>query len=181
MPFLFLFLLLVLWVPTLSAADAKLTRDGVDLFISARSPEQISAFYGVRGMPPSALQALSSACFLTLGLHNRRAETLWLEPAKWRFIDADGKPIKLISRQEWTARWATLAVPLAAQSTFGWTQLPESRDLYPEESVGGNISIQPPDGIFSLIARFRTGRRGEGALIEFKIPNLSCSRIGVAP
>ena len=175
------FFLTLLWAPTLFAADEKLTREKVELFVAPRSPEQINAFYGARGMPSAALQELSKACFLTVGLHNRRAETLWLEPAKWRFIDAAGKPIKLISRQEWKARWMALSVPLAAQSTFAWSQLPESRDLYPEESVGGNLSIQPPAGTFSLIANFRTGNSADEKTIAFTIPNLSCSRQGSAP
>ena len=177
----FLFLFLSLWISPLCAADAKLARDGVELSISARTAEQISAFYGARGMPSAALQALSQACFLTVGLHNRRNESVWLEPAAWRFIAADGKPIARISRQEWTARWTALQVPLAAQSTFGWTQLPESRDLYPDESVGANIAIQPPTGSFSLIARFRTGAGGEGRPIELSIPGLSCAPQGLKP
>ena len=84
-------------------------------------------------------------------------------------------------RQEWKARWDALQVPLAAQSTFGWSQLPESRDLYPEETVGGNISLLPPEGRFSLIASFRTGSSGDGKVLELTIPNLSCSRLGAIP
>jgi hypothetical protein len=176
-----IFFLLWFWIPPLFAADVRLARDGAELFVSARTPEQIGAFYGARGMPPAALRELSKACFLTVGLHNRRADTLWLEPAAWRFVDAQGRPVARISRQEWTARWRALDVPLAAQSTFGWTQLPESRDLYPDESVGANITIVPPVGSFTLIARFRTGADGKGQAIELRVPNLSCSREGAAP
>ena len=172
-------LLLLLWAPTLLAQDSKLAREGIELYVSARTPEQIRAFYSARGMPEAALQELTQACFLTVGLHNRRQETLWLEPADWQFIDADGKPFKAISRQAWKARWTALNVPLAAQSTFGWTQLPESRDLFPEESVGGNVSIQPPQGAFSLIARFRTGSKG--AALTLTIPKLACARFGANP
>ena len=174
-------ILLLFWVPSLYAEDKKLARDGVELFVSARTVEQIRAFYGARGMPADALQELAKACFLTVGLKNKRAETLWLEPLRWRLIDVDGKPINLISRQEWKSRWKALSVPLAAQSTFGWSQLPESRDLYPEETVGGNISLLPPEGSFSLIASFRTGSSGDGKMLELIIPNLSCSRLGENP
>ena len=174
-------LLLLFWVPSLHAVDTNLARDGVEVYVSARTTEQIHAFYGARGMPPDALQELANACFLTVGLKNRRAETLWLEPSRWRLIDGNDKPIKRISRQEWKARWDALRVPLAAQSTFGWSQLPESRDLYPEETVGGNISLLPPDGRFTLIASFRTGSSGGGKMLELIIPNLSCSRLGENP
>lgn len=173
--------LLVVWVPSLYAADKMLARDGVELFVSARSAEQIRAFYGARGMPADALQELAKACFLTVGLKNGRTETLWLEPARWRLVDGEGKPIKRISRPEWTTRWTALNVPLAAQSTFGWSQLPESRDLYPQETVGGNISLLPPAGRFTLMASFRTGSNGEGKLLELIMPNLSCSRTGENP
>ena len=175
------FLLLLFWVPSLYAADSKLARDGVELFVSVRTVEQIRAFYGARGMPADGLQELAKACFLTVGLKNARSETLWLEPLRWRLIDADGKSIKRITRQEWKARWEALRVPLAVQSTFGWSQLPESRDLYPEETVGGNISLLPPEGSFSLIASFRTGSSGEGKVLELTIPNLSCLRLGANP
>lgn len=174
-------ILLLFWVPSLCAEDKKLARDGVELFVSARTVEQIRAFYGARGMPADALQELAKACFLTVGLKNKRAETLWLEPLRWRLIDVEGKPINRISRQEWKARFEALRVPLAAQSTFGWSQLPESRDLYPEETVGGNLSLLPPEGSFSLIASFRTGSGGEGKVLELTIPNLSCSRLGANP
>lgn len=160
------------------AADARLAREGVELFVSARTPEQIVAFYSARGLPPAALQEIAKACFLTVGLHNKRKETLWLEPAQWRFIDADGKAVARITRAEWTARWKALQVPLAGQSTFGWTQLPESRDLYPDETVGGNLTVVPPGGNFSLIARFRTGADGQGQVIELTVPGISCSHEG---
>lgn len=174
--------LLLFWIPSVFAADARLARDGVELFVSARTPEQIGAFYAARGLPPAALLELSQACFLTVGLHNKRKETLWLEPAQWRFSDAQGKAqgneVTRITRAQWTARWSALQVPLAAQSTFGWTQLPESRDLYPDESVGGNLTLVPPPGSFSLLARFRTGADGKGNVIELTLPNLTCAREG---
>lgn len=164
------------------AADTRLARDGVELFVSARTPEQIVAFYSARGLPPAALQEIAKACFLTVGLHNKRKETLWLEPAQWRFINAEGNAqgneVARITRAEWTARWKALQVPLAGQSTFGWTQLPESRDLYPDETVGGNLTVVPPGGSFSLIARFRTGADGQGQVIELTVPGISCSREG---
>lgn len=172
--------LLLFWVPPLFAADARLARDGVELFVSARTPEQIGAFYAARGLPPAALQEISKVCFLTVGLHNKRNETLWLEPAQWRFTDAKGNTFSRIARPEWMARWTALQVPLAAQSTFNWTQLPESRDLYPDESVAGNVTIVPPSGNFSLMARFRTGADGKGKMIELMLPGLSCSGEGAA-
>ena len=156
-------------------AETRITREGVDFFISARTPEQTSAFYSARGLPPVAVQEISKACFLTVGLHNRRTDIVWLDLSAWRLTDANGHAVARISRPEWTARWNALQVPLAAQSTFGWTQLPETRDMQADESVGGNVPIVPPAGKFTLIARFRTGANGAGPPFEIIVPSLSCT------
>lgn len=177
----YLILILCCWAPPLFAAEARLSRESVDLYVSTRTAEQLGAFYAARGLPEAALQEITKACFLTVGLHNRRPETLWLEPAAWRFVDAQGKPVTRITRAEWKARWTALQVPLAAQSTFGWTQLPESRDLYPDETVAGNVTVVPPAGSFSLIARFRSGADGSGKTIELTVPGLSCAGAGAKP
>ena len=170
----FFFLLFLFWVPPVLAADGRLKQDNVELFVSTRTPEQISAFYAARGLPPQAVNALAEACFLTVGLHNKRTDKLWLEPAQWQFIDNQGNPVNRITRQEWSARWQSLQVPRGAQATFGWTQLPESRDLYPDESVGGNLTLHPAAGPFTLVARFRTGEEGKGKLLELTVKNLVC-------
>jgi len=172
----YLLFLLFLWLPLAHAADARLKQDNVELYVSTRTAEQIRAFYAARGLPPSAVQALSEACFLTVGLHNKRNEKLWLEPALWRFEDANGKPVQRITRQEWATRWEALQVPRGAQATFGWTQLPDSRDLYPDETVGANLTLRPPSGAFTLVATFRTGEEGKGSPVVLVVKNLQCPR-----
>lgn len=171
-------LLLMCCAPLASAADMQITRDGLDFSVSVRTPEQTNAFYAARGLPPRAVQEIANACFLTVSLHNRRADILWLDLAAWDFADANGHQVARISRSQWAARWRSLHVPLAAQSTFGWTQLPETRDMQPDESVGGNVPIAPPAGKFTLTARFRTGMKGTGKPVEIKFPGLSCPHEG---
>ncbi len=156
------------------AADARITREGLDFYLSARTPEQTRAFYSARGLPPTAVQAIATSCFLTVGLHNRRTDIVWLTLATWRFTDANGQTVARISPTAWRQRWQALQMPLAAQATFGWTQLPESRDLQADESVGGNVPIITPQGIFTLVAQFPTGANGMGEPIEIVVPNLSC-------
>lgn len=173
-------LLLLCWTPFSFAADTRITREGLDFYLSARTPEQTNAFYSARGLPLSAVQAIAQSCFLTVGLYNRRADTVWLDLATWRLLDANGRDIKRISLTEWRARWKELNIPLAAQATFGWTQLPETRDLQPDEDVGGNVPLVPPAGEFTLIARFATGVAGKGKPIEITVPGLTCPREGVA-
>ena len=176
-PFL---ILLVCWTPFAVAADTRISRDGLDFYLSARTPEQTNAFYSARGLPANAVQAIAKSCFLTVGLRNHRTDTLWLDLATWRFIDASGREIKRISLPDWVARWQAIQVPLAAQATFGWTQLPETRDLQPDEDVGGNVPVVPPPGEFTLIARFATGVAGSGKPIEITVPGLICPRDGAA-
>lgn len=175
----FLFFLLA-WPVLALAADARVTREGLDFYISARTPEQTSAFYSARGLPLAAVQEIAKACFLTVGVHNRSADIVWLKLAAWRFADARGHAVARIHRAEWNARWRALQAPPGAQATFGWTQLPESRDLQPDETAGGNVPVVPPQGEFTLIAQFPTGAAGTGKPIEIVVPNLSCPRADAA-
>ena len=63
---------------------------------------------------------------------------------------------------------------MANRATFGWTQLPEVRDLRPSEPVGGNVALLPPPGRFRLEARFATGVHKQGKEIVVILDDLSC-------
>ncbi|TCV82874.1 hypothetical protein [Sulfurirhabdus autotrophica] len=150
--------------------------DGVTFSISVRTPEQIRAFYSARGFPEIAIRELESKCLLTVGIQNSRKDIVWLEPSNWRFTTEQGNNVRRISREEWDARWAKLTIPLASRATFGWTQLPESRDLLTGETAGGNIVIEPPKESFSVDVLFKTGSDKNGPDIRFKAENLQCSQ-----
>lgn len=167
---------LLLLAPLLSplatpAADMRIARDGMVFSVGVRDAEGVTAFYAARGFPKAMLDAIGRTCFVGVGIVNERRDTLWLEPAAWRFIGADGREIARIGRPEWDRRWAKMNAPLAARATFDWTQLPESRDLQPGEPVAGNVALAAPHGEFSLSARFRTGG---GEAIEIAVPGLRC-------
>ena len=149
-------------------------RDDVTFSISVRTPEQIRAFYSGRGFPEAAIKELENKCLLTAGIQNSSEDIVWLEPSNWRFTTEKGINIRRISREEWDIRWAKLNIPLASRATFGWTQLPESRDLLTGESAGGNIAIEPPKTSFSVDALFKTGSDKKGPGIRFKAENLQC-------
>ncbi len=167
------FVLLVLALSTHAVASPQAA---IDFSISPRTPEQTTAFYSARGFPAVAVQAIAEVCLLTVGIYNRGDEVVWLEPARWEIRTDKGQPVRRITRPEWDAHWETLAVPLAARATFGWTQLPESRDLQPGEPVGGNIAVIPPTGPFNVTAHFRTGRNGAGKPLSITVRNLTCPR-----
>jgi hypothetical protein len=154
-------------------ADA-LKAAGIEFHISARTPEQTSAFYAARGLPTDAVRAIAQVCLLTVGMRNNRSDVVWMDLAEWRFIDDEGRPVQRIQRIEWDAVWEQMAVPDAGRATFGWTQLPDIRDLQPGEPVGGNLAVVPPQGNFTLQASFKTGVAKDGPVIRFNVPELSC-------
>ena len=149
--------------------------DGVEITVAARTPEQTRAFYEARGFTPDALRELAGACFMTIGVHNGRNGTVWLEPATWRFVTDDGQPVRQIGREHWEARWQALGVPAAARAAFGWTQLPVSRDLQPGEPVGGNLAVVPQNRPFTLEAVFALGERREQGTLRLRVPRLRCA------
>ncbi len=149
-------------------------KEGISYRLSVPTVEQIAAFYEGRGFPRRAIQALTKACFITVFLANRRQDVVWLELNRWRFVDAQGKEVPRLPRPHWNALWQKLDVPPAHRATFGWTQLPERRDLRPQEPVGGNVTVVPPRGTFTLEARFYTGARKEGKDIVLRFAGLAC-------
>lgn len=151
--------------------------EGLIIRAQPRTPEQIAAFYAARGFPPAAIEALTKTCFITVTIVNERQEVVWLELDNFRFVDAKGRALPRIARKQWQARWETLALPAAKRATFGWTQLPERRDLQPGEPVGGNVTIQAPQGRFTLEARFRLGET-PGRVLQARIPDLVCPDSG---
>ena len=170
-----LFALFFATLMSVSAAMADTGKDpGIELHASPRTPEQIAAFYEARGFPHTAIEALTQTCFVTVSFHNRGGDVVWLELSRWRFVDEQGREVKRRDRAYWSALWEKLGVPKANRATFGWTQLPEVRDLQPSEPVGGNVALPPPSGRFRLEARFATGARKQGKGIVVILDDLSC-------
>lgn len=156
------------------AADRTQVTDGIIFRISANRPENVSAFYEGRGFPPAALDALREACFLGVSVRNPRQEMVWLDLDRWRFTDDQGRAVERQTRTQWEERWRRLNVPRAHRATFGWTLLPESRDLHPDEPVAGNILLVPTTRPFHLEARFATGPDRSGPDIVVRVERLIC-------
>lgn len=166
--------LLLVSTTVLAQTRERFERSGISLGASVRTAEQMRAFYGARGFPSQAIDAIAKTCFVTVGVYNERPDVAWLDLKQWRLLDANGKPVKRISREQWTRTWEKLNVPSASRATFGWTQLPEVRDLQPYESVGGNLAVIAPAGEFTLEARFDTGADRRGEPITISVPHLKC-------
>lgn len=148
--------------------------DGIAFSVEPRTREQLEAFYAARGLPTEAVNAIAQRCFFTVGIRNGRTDIAWLIPARWQFVDDNGQPLARVTRAQWNARWDELHVPSAARSAFAWTQLPEERDLQPDEPVGGNIAIAPSVRPFTLIAQFPIGARDAKHMVRIRVPNLRC-------
>jgi hypothetical protein len=147
---------------------------GLVMSVTPRTPDQLLAFYLARGFPDDAVHHIAQRCFLTIGIRNDRNDVVWLELDNWRFFSAlSGEYIRL-KRIDWHAEWDRIKLDPAKRATFGWTQLPESRDLRPGEPVGGNVALPRPVTPFTLEARFHTGADKRGPMILVRIANLTC-------
>jgi hypothetical protein len=159
----------------LADTDQPLKYDDGEVFMRLviRSKDQLTAFYAGRGFSKPAIAEILKTCFITPIVKNKTLDTLWIEPDTWRF-SLNGKPIERIRRDYWTKVWDKIVLSLAHQSTFGWTLLPETRNLQLDESAGGSIAIPMQTQPFTLVAHFNTGpdKKGAQKIITFK--GVSC-------
>lgn len=153
----------------------KLENDLFRFRLLPRTAEQMAAFYEGRGFPESARNNIKNTCFFTAGFRNKSDKVIWLELANWHFYTTTGE-VKRLDRSYWNTQWDKIQLPQSSRSTFGWTLLPEERDLQPYESVGGNIVLPVLDEPITLKAYFVTGqnKRGTGINVEFR--DIRCAR-----
>ena len=119
------------------------------------------------------LEEVKKTCFMTTIIRNKSDTVIWLEPKRWRFLTDKGE-LQRLDRSYWQSKWQELKIPQSKRSTFGWTLLPETRDLRPDEPVGGNIVLPLTDQPFSLEARFATGNDKRGKEIVLRFETLRC-------
>lgn len=142
--------------------------------LTPRTPQQMAAFYQARGFGRDMVDVLSAQCFITVLIKNTSPDTIWLDLTQWAFHNADGR-LERRDRGYWLQRWKTLNIPLAHQSTFRWTLLPERLDFRPGEHEGGNIILPRTGKPATIAARFDAGadRNGKPILVEFN--NVRCA------
>ena len=160
----------------LLSAEIRADNSGSPLSVEfhPRTPDQMTAFYSARGFPGPMVELLAQQCFITVRIHNTGSDVVWLELANWRFSSA-GQPLTRFHRDEWTARWQEMNIPLASQSTFHWTLLPETLDFQPDEREGGNIILPRTRDPLSVQADFATGTDKRGPVLRLKFDNLYCA------
>jgi hypothetical protein len=145
------------------------------MIVIPRTREQMKAFYEGRGFPASAIAAVGEACFMTVIVKNKTKDILWLELNNWRFAN-ESERVKRLDRPYWKQRWEALQTPMASRSTFGWTLLPEQRDLRPDEGVGGNITLAFTTVPFELEARFYQGKDKHSGPVTVHLTSVQCTR-----
>ena len=172
-------LFLLLCAPAIHAAEKNSGRNVFDdkdvtIVIGARTPDQLAAFYTGRGFNQASIDAITKTCFVFGMVENKTYEYLWLILDDWKFFSADNTPIKRFTRDDWAKTWRQTGLSQAHQATFGWTQLPESRDLRQHEHVGGNVAVAWQDRPFKLVATFRSGADKNGKPRTITVENLTC-------
>jgi len=147
----------------------------IKLSFVSRTSEQIAAFYEGRGFSKAMVNKLKTQCFITVGILNKTKHIVWLNLKNWSFTNTEGQ-FKRFNREHWKSLWTKINIPLAHQSTFRWTLLPEKLDFRPNEHEGGNIILPFSNKPFTLHAHFETKADKSGKVITVKIDNLRCIR-----
>ncbi len=160
--------------PGSSTSNAPFEDAEVYLRMVTRTPEQLTAFYQGRGFPQAAIDAILDTCFITPIIKNKSLDTLWLDLEEWRFFDDHGKPIPRLARDYWPPVWDRVDLPQAHRSTFGWTLMPEVRDLRLDESVGGSVVLPLHSATVQVEARFPTGPDRTGPVKLIRLEGVPC-------
>ncbi len=160
-----------------SVADPLLYQDArLSVRLRPRTPQQIAAFYEARGFPVSMLERLRRSCFITVRIHNRSRDILWLDLANWEIRSAHDH-IARRDRAYWNRVWQALNSPLPSRATFRWTLLPEKLDFRPDEAEGGNLILPPTDQPFEIVAHFAAGADPQHATpVTVRFRQLRCAR-----
>jgi len=145
----------------------------IKMMVIPRTREQMKAFYEGRGFSQQAIATIAEACFMTVVIKNKTDKILWLELDNWQFHSGAAE-VERLDRAFWMQRWEKLHVPVANRSTFGWTLLPERRDLRAEEGVGGNITMKFSEQAFNLTAKFLRGEDKQTSPLTVQLNNLQC-------
>jgi len=160
-----------------AAADKKnpleFEDEQVSMRLVLRTPEQLSAFYQGREFNQAAIDSILAACFITPIIHNKTLDVLWLELDNWQF-DTGERAIARIKRDYWSEKWREAGLPQAQQSTFGWTLMPEVRDLRLDEGVGGSVVIPMQSQPFTMTANFHTGLDKKGTIKTIVFEGIQC-------
>ena len=147
--------------------------DEVFMRLILRTPEQLTAFYLGREFNQATIDKILQTCFITPIVKNKKFDVLWLELDNWQFTK-NGKTIDRIKRDYWIKQWQAVNLSQAHQSTFGWTLMPEVRDLRFDEGVGGSVVIPMQSEPVTVTANFKTGEDKQGKMKTITFKGVKC-------
>jgi len=159
------------------AADKKLAfeNEQIKLQLFPRTPNQMAGFYEAREFPKEMVDVLTDFCIMTAVIHNKTKDVFWLDLESWKFTSGSGE-LQRVHRNQWPSRWKKMNIPMASQSTFRWTLLPESLEFFPDEHEGGNVVLVSTKRVFSLQASFAVGKNKDKGGIVARIDNIRCAK-----
>ncbi len=170
----FALLLLFLAMPGCAEPVPHYDTAELEVGLKPRTPLQIAAFYEARGFSKAMVEKLKQQCFITVWVHNKSQDIVWLDLSQWRFSNSTGEIIRK-DRHYWKQVWHKMQIPLAHQSTFRWTLIPETLDFQPDEREGGNIILPRDHKPMQIQATFPTRRDKSGTPLSVIINNIRCA------
>lgn len=160
---------------TLAKSNSSIDSPELRVKLTSRSPQQMIAFYEARGFSKPMLDTIRQYCFITAYIRNKNNDIIWLDMNNWQFI-SDHKPLIRIDRYQLKKIWQRMDIPLAHQSTFRWTLIPEQLDFRPNEGEGGNIVLPWTNKPISVTATFNTLNDKSGKPIKIQLDNIQCKK-----
>jgi len=173
--YLLLFLFTLTSFDILAAEKRTPAYEDEDVYIRlfSRSPNQMAAFYEGREFPKNAINRIIKVCNVTTIIHNKTSDFLWIDLDKWKF-KKNGKMIPRIDREYWKKQWKEIKLSAAHQATFGWTLMPEVRDLHPDEGVGGSTNVPWQTEPFDITFNFPVGKNQSKKMKSVTIKRFQC-------
>ena len=147
--------------------------DDIAFRVVPRPPDNIIAFYQGRGFPARAIEEIKKTCYVTFLMRNRSDTIIWLDLDNWRFSSED-PGFKRLKRPFWKEKWKALDLPLSHQATFGWSLLPEVRDLQVDEGVGGSVTFTFTDKPIVVEARLKLGKNKDKGEKILRFDDVRC-------
>lgn len=157
-----------------SAPAFEFENEQLRVWLRPRTTTQMAAFFEARGFPEQMVEKLSGYCFFTVVVKNKMSDNLVMDLSQWKFFGSH-QPVTRLPRSVWPPLWKKLNIPLAAQSTFRWTLLPENLNFYAHENEGGNIILEKTDERFDIRAPFGKGTEKDKLSILALIKNVQCA------
>lgn len=160
---------------SLASSKPQYNSNLLQVTLTSRTPQQMAAFYEARGFQKNMLDKIASYCFITVYIKNKSNTIIYHDLSKWSFKRNTTK-IKRLHRNTLKETWDLMNIPLAHQSTFRWTLLPEELDFQPGEREGGNIVLPFTEQDLSVKATFNRQVKNKYIPLIIQLNNVKCKK-----